>query len=169
MANTYTLIEAKTLSGATATVSFTSIPSTYTDIILKVSARTDRASTDDLLNINFNGSASNQTSKYVAGNGASASSGGYSNFYLGWVCAANNTASTFSNLAMYVPNYASATTFKSVSMDDVMETNATTSMHGLFAGLWSSNSAINQIDITSVFGTNFVQYSTFYLYGISKT
>ena len=169
MANTFELIASSTVGASpAASIDFSSISGSYTDLLLKLSIRSNRASTDDLLNINFNGVSTNQSSRWLQGNGASASSGTYgSNLYIGWVDAANDTASTFGNAEMYIPNYAGSTN-KSLSMDSVLENNATTALSGMFAGLWSSTAAINQITITSVFGASFVQHSTAYLYGVSN-
>jgi hypothetical protein len=166
----YVLLEKITVGAAGASsVTFSGIPQTgYTDLVLKMSVRTDRASTDDLLNFNFNGVSTNQSSRNLQGNGSAASSGTYgSNLYLAWVDAASNTASTFGNAEMCIPNYTSSN-FKSVSTDGVLENNATTAVMGMTAGLWSSTAAITSIAITSVFSSNFVQYSTFYLYGVAK-
>ena len=166
----YVLLEKITVGAAGASsVTFNSIPQTgYTDLVLKMSVRTDRASTDDLLNFNFNGVSTNQSSRNLQGNGSTASSGTYgSNLYLAWVDAASNTASTFGNAEMYIPNYTSSN-FKSISTDGVLENNATTAVMGMTAGLWSSTAAITSIAITSVFSANFVSGSTFYLYGVAK-
>jgi hypothetical protein len=131
-----------------------------------VSARSNRASTDDLLNINFNGVSTNQSSRNLQGNGTSASSGTYgSNLYLAWVDCANSTADTFGNTEMYIPNYTSSN-FKSVSTDTVLENNASTVVTGMTAGLWSNTAAITSIDITSVFSGSLIANSTFTLYGI---
>jgi len=170
MPSNYVLLEKITVGAAGASsVTFSSIPQTgYTDLVLKMSVRTNRASTDDLLNFNFNGVSTNQSSRWLQGNGSTASSGTYgSNLYLAWVDAASNTASTFGNAEMYITNYTSAN-FKSISTDGVLENNGTTAIAGLTAGLWSSTAAITSIAITSVFSANFVQGSTFYLYGVAK-
>jgi hypothetical protein len=166
----YVLIEKITVGAAGASsVTFSGIPQTgYTDLILKMSVRTNRASTDDLLNFNFNGVSTNQSSRWLQGNGSTASSGTYaSNLYLAWVDAASNTATTFGNAEMYIPNYTSSN-FKSISTDGVLENNGTTAVMGMTAGLWSSTAAITSIAITSVFSANFVEGSTFYLYGVAK-
>lgn len=170
MANTYTKIATVNvgLLGASS-IDFTSVPQGYTDLKVVLSVRTTRASTDDLINVNFNGVSTNQSSRWLQGNGTSASSGTYgSNLYLAWVNAASNTANTFGNAEMYIPNYTSAN-FKSISTDGVFETNSTTALAGLTAGLWSSTAAITSITITSVFSASFIQYTTATLYGISKS
>jgi hypothetical protein len=106
MTANYVLLEKITVGAAGASsVTFSGIPQTgYTDLVLKTSVRTNRASTDDLLNVNFNGVSTNQSEIWMRGDGSAASSGSYSNLYLLWVDAANNTANTFSNNEMYIPN-----------------------------------------------------------------
>jgi hypothetical protein len=166
----YVLLEKITVGAAGASsVTFSNIPQTgYTDLVVKTSVRTDRASTDDLLNVNFNGVSTNQSSRWMKGDGSSATSGTYgSNLYLLWVDAASDTANTFSSNEMYISNYNSSN-FKSISIDGALENNATLATVTMVAGLWSSTAAITSIAITSVFSANFVQGSTFYLYGVAK-
>ena len=58
MANTYTLIASNTVgSGGAASISFSSIPSTYTDLLVKISTRDNTGSFNDML-LTFNGSGS---------------------------------------------------------------------------------------------------------------
>jgi hypothetical protein len=173
MANTFTKIAAVTVgSGGSANIDFTSIPSTYTDLCLKVSARTNRTGTDvdDELYIEFNGSGGTAYStRMVEGNGStarSASDASQAKLTRGIAPTDNSTANTFSNCEYYIPNYAGSNN-KSVSSDNTMENNATFSLVNLSAGLWSNTSAITSIKITAV-GT-FVQYSTATLYGINKS
>jgi hypothetical protein len=74
------------------------------------------------------------------------------------------TASSFSSGEIYIPNYAGSTN-KSYSIDSVTEQNATGALAELIAGLWSQTAAITQITLSS---SNFQQYSTAYLYGVSN-
>jgi hypothetical protein len=166
MANTYTLIASSTVgSGGTATIDFTSIPATYTDLLLKISSRGDRTSaTFDGIYVKFN-TSSTATTIYFEGNGASASAGPSGNF-AGIASATTATSNTFSNVEMYIPNY-TVSQNKSYNSDSAHETNATTAYIDLIAGLWASTAVINQITLNLNAG-NFVQYSTAYLYGISN-
>jgi len=92
MANTYTLIEAKTLGSNTANVTFSSIPQTYTDLLLKTSLRYTGSSADSVKML-FNNSSSNYNFKYLEGNGSSASSG--SNWFQGiWIDTVGSTSDT---------------------------------------------------------------------------
>jgi hypothetical protein len=174
MANTFELIASSTVgSGGAATIDFTSIPSTFTDLVIKISARSDAAGTEsEHIYVTFNGSASAQYSMLrLRGTGSAASS--YSeasqtsiNFFNA-VDAAAATANTFSNNELYIPNYAGSTN-KSVSFDSVQENNGTTANAVLFAGLWSNTAAINRVTLASSGSNKFVQYSTAYLYGVKN-
>ena len=171
MPNTYTLLETITVGAAGAsTVTFNSIPQTgYTDLVIKASVRTNRAGTGgDGLNLTFNGSGGTAYSdRFLRGDGASATSFTDTSaavIYGTRATTAGNTASTFSNTEFYIPNYTSSN-YKSVSIDGVTETNATTAYAELVAGLWSNTAAITSIGISAL-GT-IQEHSTFSLYGVS--
>jgi len=171
MPNTYQVISSVTVgSGGAANIQFTSIPQTYTDLILQVSARTDEAGANwSEGRITFNGSSSGYTNRYVLGTGSATSSGSVGTAYVygGRGTAAAATSSTFSNSYIYIPNYASSNN-KSISTDEVTENNATAALAFFNAGLWSNSAAITSITITPNTG-NFVQYSTAVLYGIKNS
>lgn len=153
-------------AGGATTFDFTSIPSTYTDLCLKISCRTSNATTAEVANISFNGSSSSISVRFIYGSGSSATSA-TSTSYAIWTGGANATANTFGNAEMYFPNYAGSSN-KSWSADSVSENNATEAYANLFAGLWSNTSAINRITLTAGAGSNFAQYSSATLYGILK-
>ena len=167
MANTYTLIASNTVgSGGTASVTFSSIAATYTDLLVKLSLRSDRTADTDSVNMTVNGSAISMTWLYLLGNNSVASSATAQRFYTD---SDYNTASTFGNAEVYIPNYASAN-YKSFSVDTVSENNATSGAQTeLLAQLWSNTSAITSITFAPQFGSNWKQYSTFYLYGIKNS
>jgi hypothetical protein len=169
----YVLLEKITV-GATAisTVTFSGIPQTgYTDLVVKMSTRRDSGANDGI-GIRFNGSsAGNYSMRNLSGDGSSAASSNAASVSAIYGYGTNNwataTASTFSNAEFYIPNYTSSNA-KSISLDGVIENNATGSFMALTAGLWSLTSAITSIDILPLSGGSFVQYSTFYLYGVAK-
>ena len=152
-------------AGGSASIDFTSIPSTYTDLVIKLSARYS-ASAFDGHYIAFNGSTSTFSGRYLLGSGSAASSGSLAR-YLGTINGSSSTANTFTSTEIYCPNY-SGSTNKSFSSDSVTENNATESYANMVAGLWATTSAITSISISLPTG-NFVQYSTASLYGISKS
>ena len=166
MPNTFTKIASNTVgSGGVATVTFSSIPATYTDLLVKVSARTNRTEIDDLLDIRPNGSTSNRTFRFVRGDGSVATSDVINRAYIN---SASSTATSFSNTEIYFPNYSGATN-KSISIDSVLENNATEAYAALQAMLWSDVTAISSLVFAPLIGTSFNQYSTFYLYGIKSS
>ena len=168
MANTYVKIASVSVgAGGASSMDFTSIPSTYTDLCLKVSGRISLAQIYGSFWLNINGLTTNRTYRYVEGNGASASSGSGTNTNISTGQGNSTTSNTFANVELYFPNYAGSTN-KSFSVDSVGENNATTAYMDLYAALWSSTAAINQLTLLPESGT-FVQYSTATLYGISKS
>jgi hypothetical protein len=167
MATTYTLISSATVgSGGAGTISFTSIPATYTDLLLSTSLRSNEGTVETNVTISLNSSGSNKSSKTLYGNGSSAASYNYTAEIYQWISGGTSTASTFGSGYYYIPNYAGSN-YKSLSIDATSENNATLVAQSLTAGLWSNTAAITGITLTSG-GGNFVQYSTAYLYGISN-
>lgn len=172
MANTMKALQTVTVgAGGVSSVTFSSIPQTYTDLVLKMSSRQNLAQIYGVINIQFNGTGGTAYSyKLLQGSGSAASSTGLTSvdsiYGVYSDAGANATANTFSNIEMLVPNYASSN-YKSVSLDQVSENNATAANAILNAGLWSNTSAINSITISNGgSGASFVQYSTFTLYGV---
>lgn len=170
MATTFTLIASSTVgSGGAASIDFTSIPSTYTDLVVKTSMRTTGTGAPWFL-LRFNNSSSSYSQIYLYGTGAAAASttsgtSGYMTLAAG-INSTSQTASTFTNAEIYIPNYAGSNN-KSVSADTGQENNATTAYATLAAGLWSNSSAITQVTLYPETG-NFAQYSTAYLYGVKN-
>jgi hypothetical protein len=166
MPSTYIKLASTTVgAGGASTITFSSIPQTYTDLVVKVNARGTNASTTVEMLVSFNGVSTNLSSRLLYGTGAAVGSVAPSNI-AGAISAANDTASTFGNSEIYIPNYAGSTN-KSVSFDSVSENNATTAYQYLTAGLWSNTSAITSVTLTPA-ASNFAQYSTATLYGVLK-
>jgi hypothetical protein len=172
MATTYTLISSVTVgSGGAANMEFTSIPADYTDLLVKISSRYNVSDNWTNLDFRMNGlSTSIYSARVIYGTGsatASTSEAPRAEAALTYQNANNSTASTFSNVELYFPNYTSSNN-KSVSIDFVTENNATAALAGLNAVLMASTSAITSLNFFSRDATNFMQYSTAYLYGISN-
>lgn len=169
MATTYTLISSNVLTGSAASVTFSSIPSTYTDLVLRISARTDRASfPEDYAKIEFNGSTSNLSSRILYGFGGSSGSTNDGSMVYGAVNGGSSTSNTFGNAEYYIPSY-TASQNKPISISSVTENNGTTAVIYEVAGLWSNTSAITSIKLLSYYSANFVSGSSFYLYGIKNS
>jgi hypothetical protein len=171
MATTFTKIAAVTVgAGGAASIDFTSIPSTYTDLCIKLSARNvTNTETTGAIYFNSDTTNANYSARRLLGDGSSASSASTTNPYFFYIDTTAETASTFSNCEIYIPNYAGSNQ-KSLSADSVTENNATAALAVLVAGLWSNTAAINAIQLKpyTAGGGNFAQYSTATLYGIKK-
>ena len=165
---TYIKIASNTVgSGGVASVTFSSIPSTYTDLLIKASVRSLASSASDgqFLYMYPNGSSANQSIRLLYG--ATTVSGSFTDTAkIAYINPSDYTASVFSNTEIYIPNYASANN-KSISADSINENNGASAQMSLAASLWSNSTAISSIQLGSV-GGNLAQYSTFTLYGISN-
>jgi len=164
MAIGYKFIASSTVgSGGVTSVTFSSIAAIYTDLVVKMSARD--GSSNGTIYVCINGTTqTNQTMKRLEGNGASATSDSQSSIYF-TMDYASHTANTFGSAEMYIPNYTSSNN-KSISIDAIEENNATTAYSDLVAGLWSQTAAITSLNFQC--NASFAQYTTFYLYGITK-
>ena len=169
MAYTYSKIASVTVgSGGVSSIDFLAIPQNYTDLVIKVSARSTRSAGQDQIDMRFNSSSSGYSYRQLIGDGTTVVSANASGsfVYSGVAPASTGTTNTFGNFEVYIPNYATDK-YKSVSADYVNEGNATTVYYqGFTAGLWSNSSPINSISFYSDNAANFAQYSTITLYGI---
>ena len=173
MPDTFIKIASVTVgSGGASSIDFTSIPSTYTDLCLKISGRSTHSSLDQT-EITFNGSATGYNYRSIFGDGSSAASYGSGGsaittyIPLQYLPGTAQTSSTFTSSEMYIPNYAGGD-HKSVSFDTVEENNATAAYALIYAAIWSNTAAITSIKIDPQNG-NFAQYSTAVLYGIKSS
>lgn len=173
MENTYTLIASSIVgAGGTSTITFSSIPSTYTDLCIKISARSSSSNERRILFVRFNGTTSGYNDKTVRGYNSGVASqtdnGGNNSIAVYDISAATATASAFGNVEIYIPNYTSSNK-KLVSADGASENNSALAVTAITAGLSDVTSAITSIDILLDGTGNFVQYSTAYLYGIKNS
>ena len=170
MANTYIAIATVTVgSGGAASIDFNSIPSTYTDLLLVTSCRSNRSSSyRDLIQLRPNSATTNLSARALTNDGGSVSSGTATVINGGMATASSSTANTFGNSYCYIPNYAGSTN-KSFSTDATTEDNSANIYQTLEAGLWSNTAAITSISLVPNVGTQFVQYSTATLYGIKNS
>ena len=155
---TYIPLATQTLSSSATTVTFSSIPATYTDLILVFNPVVTTTSGIDY-QITFNSdTASNYSRTYLLGNGTSASSG------------RSTTQTSYapggiydnSTVTIQVLNYSNTTTYKT----PIARVNIASQYTAATVGLWRNTAAINRIDITTSTTANFNTGSTFSLYGI---
>jgi hypothetical protein len=174
MTANYVLLENIQLTQNAASVTFDNIPSSgYTDLKIVCSARGTQAAASNALTMRFNGATTNYSSRELVGGGSGTPASSTrttlgSAMYVGNISGNSSTSNTFSNTEIYIPNYTSSSTHKSVSVDAVSENNATEAYATFLAGVWSDNAAITTIDLISLaaHGT-LMAGSTFSLYGIA--
>lgn len=169
---TYTLIASNTLSSSAASVTFSSIPSTYTDLVLRFSVRYDGATFANMrLTMNSDtGSNYSDTRMYGDGSAATstrASTGAYSYAFTGYVNGSGTTSNTFTNGEIYIPNYLSSTK-KPYGTIYGGENNSSTAYLTTSAQLWQGTSAITSL-LFETGGYNFVSGTSFFLYGIKNS
>lgn len=172
---TYALIGSSTLTSPQATVSFTSIPNTYTDLVLRMNARTDLGSNNSDITIRYNSnSATDYSGTWIYAN---TSSTGFrttnSTVYRCYIMGSgdSDTASVFALSEIYISQYTSTAnkaTWAFGNPENMSGANWAVSSN---AGLYRQASAISSITIypVSLSGSNFVTNSTFYLYGIKNS
>ena len=149
----YDSIATVNASGSSGTITFSSIPSTYTHLQIRAIARTGRGVVGDTLRMTFNGdSGSNYVYHALYGDGASPS-------------AFSGTSLAYAPV-MYAAGTSAAANIMGVGVIDILDyanTNkykTSRSLHGedfngsgdiaLFSGLWMSTTAINSITFSSV-------------------
>ena len=168
MANTYIAIAtASAPSGNVSEFTFSSIPSTYTDLVIMGSLRTTRSNYLDDIYYKFNTSTANQSGRIIYSDGSATPAGITSYLQIGFQPAATATSSYMGSFTMYIPNYGSSAN-KCHHTFTVSE-NASSSQYGLgiCCDLWSNTSAITSTTIYTANG-NLVQHSFATLYGIKK-
>lgn len=158
---TYVPIATQTLGTAAATVTFSSIPGTYTDLELVVSYQ--GTSTGANLYPNGDGTA-NKSYTGLRGNGTTADSNRASNSVAiqDYVTTSTNASGEFTVSKFYVFNYANTTTYKTVL---VKKSEASAYVEAL-VGTHRITTAITSLQVSSASG-NFAVGSTFTLYGIA--
>lgn len=169
MPATYVPISSTTLTTAAANVTISNIPQTYTDLLIRVTARSDSvggfAYTGSLY---FNGSSGVSSYTYLQAVGTVSGARANNQNIPYWVAGPSATANNFSSSEIYVTNYTSTTNHKQVSIHGaVPRQNASVSgEEAMIAGLWQSTAAITSITL-DVSG-NFEAGSQFHVYGINK-
>jgi hypothetical protein len=179
MPNTYTLISSTVLSSAAASVTFSSIPQTYTDLVLKISSQGGgTGSLDNYIKIAPNSSTTTLSMTYLSGRpgtgvtSARPFTAWYHIMYGAGTAGGTSDgdgANVFDNYEAYIPNYTGSTN-KVISGFGGGERNSTDAVMNVNAGLWRNTSSITSLYLTNDGGDNqWNARSSFYLYGIKNS
>jgi hypothetical protein len=156
---TYEPIATNTVSGSSTTqVTFSSIASTYTDLILV--ANINSSAGYSIFRVN-NDSSALYSRTWVYGNGSSAASNRGTGM-TGLDLKPDSTTSVFAPTIVHLMNYANTSTNKTFLLRQSQSTEV-----AAYAGLWRSTSAINRVDILMSGANVFTAGSSFTIYGIA--
>lgn len=177
MANTFVLLASVEVgAGKASTISFTSIPQTYTDLLLVMSLRDDRSDapvTDSRISFNATyGGTSYRLASAIGNNNNNpisvSSNSGFSSF-TAYHNSGTSTSNTFSTNEIYIANYTSSNSKSLISWGGT-ENNSADNYTLLQSANWNNSAAINSIYITPWFnGLSYIQYSKASLYGIKDS
>ena len=163
----YDSIASTTLSTAAASITFSSIPATYTHLQVRGIGRNSAAANDILLRFNSD-SGSNYAFHVLRGSGSSATAAAVATTggsELGVIAYSGETANVFSAFVVDVLDYANTNKYKTLRVLNGTDTNG--SGYVTFgSGLWQSSTAVSTITLTVGGSGNFIQYTSFALYGI---
>lgn len=166
-----TAIASTTLGTNTATITFSSIPSTYDDLVLIGYARSAAIATSRGCRLRFNNdTATNYSGTFLIGDGATASSSRSSTqdqIFVGNVPAASATANIFGSFRIEILDYKNTSYNKTALIRNAMDLNGSGATY-LNAVLRRSTSAISRIDLYLDSASDFISGSVFALYGIKK-
>jgi hypothetical protein len=155
-------------TGSSGTITFSSIPSTYTHLQIRAISRDTFASTFiDFGTLTFNGSTTGYAAHWLYGDGSTTNAfGSASRSNTGWwLSLGNNNTSGIVSATIYdIHDYASTTKNKTIRIFSGVDTNGAGRV-AMTSGLWANTSAVTSISFTSP-NANFTTNTVFSLYGI---
>ena len=173
MANTYDLIaKYQATTGSLASIDFTAIPQNYTDLLVKIPARSSL--NDSSFNIYFNGATGNisgitMATYYAAPiTGLTGGTVGSAQITTNAITDVGRTTSVFAGIELYVTNYAS-TSYAKQGWWTANQENFGAQAAASIGWFQFDSSAISSINLRLPATGVFIQYSTAYLYGIKKS
>jgi hypothetical protein len=168
----WNVIDHDEFTGTSTNWEKTSIGTSYDHLYIMTSQRVDASVIEQSTDMTFNSSGSGYSYTYMEARTSSPYStrGSSQARIIGpYSTGASVLADTFASSTIWIPNYANTSNYKQVIITMTLPNNSASNYEWRTmqtAGLWSSASAIDSIKIETS-GGNFVQYSTFTLYGIN--
>lgn len=167
----YDSIAATTLNSTTASITFSSIPQTYTHLQIRGISRCNRAvGFASSMQVQFNGDTGNNYFQYhyIYGNGSATGSDAgalATQALVGGSLGSAATANAFSTIIIDILDYKNTNKYKVIRSLDGNDTNGSGGIY-LNSANWNSTSAITSIVIFPTTSFSFLQYSSYALYGI---
>lgn len=171
----YKIATVTVATATSASIEFTSIPGTYTDLLIKLTARTDRASLNSDIYAQFNNrtAANYSFERFYSSGGGGVSDALVNNAgggFVGFASGATATSNTFGSSQIYIGNYAQATNKSFFTYAAVGSNSATALIESISSGwTYSPAEAITSIKLLDYNSANFVLNSTATLYGIKNS
>jgi hypothetical protein len=163
-----TLISTVTVgTGGSASLTLSSIPQNFTDLVVVASLRNGTATTGTggrAFQMLLNGSTSSRSMKYINGAGNNVYAGTPDYF---WVNGSDDAANSFSTTTIVIPNYSNGSN-KLYTIDTVGENNSVTAEMSMNTGLWANTAAITSLTFQPSITGNVAQGSTVSVYGVTK-
>jgi hypothetical protein len=177
MPSTYQFISSNVLASSAASVTFSAIPNTYTDLVIKASVRTSENYARGNILVSFNADTStNYSSTWILGYSTSPSSARESNASILFGNEDNTngnttTSNSFGSFELYLPNYLRNANKPLSTIGVIENNNSTDGQYGNFpiAGLWRNTAAVTSITLSNASTHTFLAGSSFYLYGIKNS
>jgi hypothetical protein len=165
LATAYESIATNTVgSGGTTSVTFGSIPSTFTHLQIRYIARNASLANNTI--IRFNGdSSTNYSTHYLIGNGSTASAGAETSSTYIYTDILSQTTTSFSPTIVDILDYANTNKYKTARSLSGIDMNGSGTIWSA-SGAWRSTAAITSITFSMPAGFNFAEYTQFALYGI---
>lgn len=165
---TMTFIQRVELTSATATISITNIPQSYTDLLIFGSFRFARGTVHTPVRLLLNGSGFTARNIYAEqATGALGSQNPTTN-YIGWAPGNSNSAGSFGGLSVYIPNYTTSV-IKSFFADVISENSGADKFLALTGGRSITTSPITTIAFSDeAVNSNFAIGSSVTIYGIKS-
>lgn len=164
-----------TVTSATSTITFSSIPSTYSHLQIRGIARNTSATTQTTVLVRLNGDAnpaSYRPRHLMTADGSAVQayadgSGSYTGLMIGTVFGGNNTANHFGPNILDFIDYTNTNKVTTAKGAGGTEVNGTTVSYVYVAsGLWLNTAIVTSISLTNFDGANFAVNTTFSLYGV---
>lgn len=175
MPTTYTLISSITANGTQSGYTFSSIPQTYTDLVIRMSARSTGSGTFNTLYAYVNAFTSflNTTTRLQSDASAATSSrqgtAQTQSIQLNATQSGSATADTFNNSEIYIPNYTTSTIHQISCFHTAEDDVSNPAWISLMAWRQTTAGAITSITLNEVAGGFWQSGSTFSLYGIKNS
>ncbi len=170
--NSYESIATTTVgSGGSASITFSSIPGTYTHLQIRGNVKSNRASAiNDGILVQYNSdTGSNYTRHRVFGQGGGAAEYGANISQTDTILYTGSGGATGANIfgafIMDLLDYTNTNKYKTMRALDGIDANGS-GIIALDSGLWINTAAVTTIKLTPQSGSLFVEYSSFALYGI---